>query len=269
MFEKFGDYMFYLLTTPLKKSKKTNQFYIFCKVVGKLFDRTKRDINIMREESFIKHASDNMLIVHGSDREMYRYDGESIENFRNRLLMKAIIAEWAGSKRGIMYALESVGYGDAKIEPVYTEFPERWAEFFVIFKRDADNNNPINFKCIRREIMLVKQAGSLPYYRFIYDIVFDYQDKEKLDCPKITNRMYISYWNTYAMLNGVYNLDGKILLDAESNLFPTKITNRMDIENFEETLTGKVVKNTMWHLNGVYKLNGERKLNAMVIEEVL
>ena len=51
MFEKFGEYMFFLLCAPLKKAKKTvNQFYIFFKVAGKLFDQCKLDLFRLREE---------------------------------------------------------------------------------------------------------------------------------------------------------------------------------------------------------------------------
>lgn len=269
MFEKFGDYMFYLLTTALKNDKNSNQFYIFCKVIGKLFDQTKQDIMKLRRESMILSSSNVMLQVHGQDREMYKYDGETDENFRNRLLMKAIIAEWAGSKKGIAYALQSVGYDDSVISPVWEEYPERWAEFFVMFQRDADNDSQINFKCIRREVMLVKQASALPYFRFIYTIVFDYENQEKLDCPKMTNRIYMNFWNIYAMLNGRYNLDGETYLDAELDLFSTKMTNRMSIETSGEIVSGKVIKDTMWYLDGTYSLSGERKLNAAIIEEVL
>lgn len=58
MFEKFSDYMYSLLFTPLKKVRQAvNQFYLFFKVVGKLFDDTKADIFRVREESMIASAS--------------------------------------------------------------------------------------------------------------------------------------------------------------------------------------------------------------------
>jgi hypothetical protein len=54
MFDKFGDYMFSLLFGPLLKVKKAvNQFYLFFKVVGKLFDEIKTAIFTVRAESMI------------------------------------------------------------------------------------------------------------------------------------------------------------------------------------------------------------------------
>ena len=62
MFEKFSDYMYSLLFTPLKKiSQVRNQFYIFFRIIGKLFDDTKADIFRVREESMIASASTMML----------------------------------------------------------------------------------------------------------------------------------------------------------------------------------------------------------------
>ena len=45
MIENFIEYMWYLLTTPLKKLKKAlNKWYILCRVFGKRFDEAKEDI---------------------------------------------------------------------------------------------------------------------------------------------------------------------------------------------------------------------------------
>jgi hypothetical protein len=129
MFDNFGDYMFSLLFTPLKKVKKAvNQFYIFFKVVGKLFDKTKEDIFKVREESMIITASEPILNVHGKDRGMTRLKGESIEGYRTRLSMKGIIAEKAGSLPGVILAVKALGYQNVRVEPMYLTDPTRWAE---------------------------------------------------------------------------------------------------------------------------------------------
>ena len=45
MFDNYADYMYSLLTAPLKQVKKaSNQFYLFFKVVGALYDQTVQDI---------------------------------------------------------------------------------------------------------------------------------------------------------------------------------------------------------------------------------
>ncbi|MCY9758871.1 hypothetical protein M5X00_32150, partial [Paenibacillus alvei] len=111
MFEKFSDYMYYLLISPWKKVvRKENQFYIFLKVIGKLFDQTKEDIFRVREESMIITASEQMLNEHGRERDMPRLKGEDIEAYRLRLMMKNMIATQAGTEQGILTALKALGY---------------------------------------------------------------------------------------------------------------------------------------------------------------
>lgn len=164
MFEKFQDYMYYLLVGPLKKVSKTkNQFYILFKVFGKLFDQTKQDIFRVREESMIVSASEKMLEEHGRDRAMKRLKGESVENYRTRLSMKNIIAEQAGTYEGILLALKALGYEQSKIEPFYIHDPSRWAEFIIYLKSKTPSS--INdIRVIDNEVMKVKPASGKPSY---------------------------------------------------------------------------------------------------------
>ena len=132
MFEKFSDYMYSLLFTPLKKIKQAaNQFYIFFRVIGQLFDDTKEDIFRVREESMVASASEIMLAEHGKDRDMARLKGETVEGYRTRLSMKALIAEKAGTEQGILLALAALGYEHSYIERMALHDPERWAEFII------------------------------------------------------------------------------------------------------------------------------------------
>ena len=79
-YDHFGEYMFDLLFAPLKKGKRAvNQFYIFFKVIGRVFDGLKEDALRVRDETNIATASPVMLPVHGQDRNMPRLAGESIE----------------------------------------------------------------------------------------------------------------------------------------------------------------------------------------------
>lgn len=132
MFSNFGDYMFDLLFSPLKKVKKSlNQFYIFFKVIGKRFDAAKQEIFRVRQESSIVTASEAMLQVHGADRDMVRLQGETIDGYRTRLAMRAIIAEEAGSNEGIRYLARAFGYDNVEITPGVK--PDKWAEATVLF----------------------------------------------------------------------------------------------------------------------------------------
>lgn len=132
MFETFGEYMFFLLNSPLKKAAKSiNQWHMFFKVVGKLFDQTKQDIFRIREESMIVSASEKMLEQHGLDRGMVRLKGETVESYRTRLSMKNIIAEAAGTNEGIRYVAKGFGYDNVSIVP--SSDPLKWSEVSVQF----------------------------------------------------------------------------------------------------------------------------------------
>jgi hypothetical protein len=164
MFEKFQDYMYYLLYGPLKKiTKLKNQFYILFKVFGKVFDQTKQDIFRVREESMIISASEKMLEEHGRDRVMKRLKGESVENYRMRLSMKNIIAEKAGTNEGILLALKALGYEQSRIEPFYIHDPDRWAEF-TIYLASKQQSGVNDITVIDSEVMKVKPASGLPAY---------------------------------------------------------------------------------------------------------
>ncbi|MGN9098652.1 hypothetical protein ACTNAX_16670, partial [Flintibacter porci] len=85
-FETFGAYMFDLLFAPLKRGKRAaNQFFIFFKVIGRIFDGMKKDAFRLRDELNVATASPVMLPVHGQDRDMPRLEGESIENYQATL----------------------------------------------------------------------------------------------------------------------------------------------------------------------------------------
>lgn len=162
--DQFGEYFFHLLNTPLKKIRMvSNQFYVFFRVIGKLYDDSKRDIFRVRQESMVITASEFMLNEHGKDRSMMRLAGEGVEQYRKRLAMKGIIAEQAGSRQGIMLALKALGYDLAYIEPLYAEEASRWAEF-TIYLRGKYPSGVNDLMVIDNEVMRVKQASSKPSY---------------------------------------------------------------------------------------------------------
>ena len=166
MFKKFADYLFYLLPAPLKKERQKNQFYLFFKVTGRIFDDMKQDILRLRRQRYISPQDKALLEVTGQDRGMFRMRTESIDRFRNRLQMKAIIAELAGSEKGILLAIASLGL-QAAIEPLWKTDPARWAEIFIDIQV-PEEEGLIDYDSILSEVMKVKQASTLPHFRFTY-----------------------------------------------------------------------------------------------------
>lgn len=163
-FDTFGEYMFDLMIAPFKRGKRAvNQFYIFFKVVGRIFDGMKADAFRVRDEANVASASPVMLPVHGQDRDMPRLPGEDIESYRTRLSMKGIISEWGGTKTGILYALTALGYEESTIEPFSLQDPERWAEF-IVFLKGSKQGGINNLAVIDAEVRKVKEASSKPSY---------------------------------------------------------------------------------------------------------
>lgn len=170
-FENFGEYMFDLLFAPLKKGKRaTNQFHIFFRVMGREFDDIKTAIFKVRNEANVASCSEEMLAVHGQDRDMPRLEGESFEAYRTRLSMKGIISEWGGTRKGILYALTSLGYRGSRVERLSQQEPKRWAEFDIYLNpgRDEVIRDPL---VIYREVQKVKEGSSkLNSIRFTLDL---------------------------------------------------------------------------------------------------
>ena len=151
-YDHFGEYMFDLLFAPLKKGKRAvNQFFIFFKVIGRVFDGLKEDALRVRDETNIATASPVMRA------------GESVEGYRTRLAMKGIIAEKGGLKDGILYALAALGYEQSTIEPFALQDPERWAEF-IVFLKGSQQSGVNDLNVIDAEVCKVKEGSSKPAY---------------------------------------------------------------------------------------------------------
>lgn len=132
MARNFGEYMFDLLFAPLRKgAKAVNQFYIFFQVTGRAFDEVKAAFFQIREEANAASCSEDMLPIHGEDRDMVRLEGETMENYRTRLMLKGAISEMAGLNSGIRYLARAFGYDEVQIEPGAK--PDHWAEATVWF----------------------------------------------------------------------------------------------------------------------------------------
>lgn len=262
MFDKLGDWLFSLLPGPLKKQKNRNQFAIFLSVIGSVFDDIKTDMLRMREESIIFTASPCMLDVFAAERDMFRIAGESEEDFRNRLMAKADIAAMAGTSRGILYALWTVGYTNCTIDPLYKTDPARWAEVYISFHMDSvEKDNSIDFACIKREVQKTKQASTLPHYRFFYPTEF--QGTEQVGETILTNLINIAFYDGVLFLDGSWLLDGKHKLDAELVQLDTSCTIRMYVEGQEILGELKItVNNNLWYLDGTVELSGTHTLNA-------
>lgn len=250
MIENFTEYMWYLLTTPLKKLKKAlNKWYILCRVFGKRFDEAKEDILRARDEGMVATCSNEMLQVHAADRGLSRYQGEEMENFRSRIAMYEDICMLGGTNEGILLAIRTLGYPAPQIirandMAVYRDVSDnRWAEFYVILKMGADERHPISFPILQKTVRRWKEVGAKDNYYFIFRI----DD-----------------------LIGNINNRGRVILRAQgSNCIATSGRICLPLLAGMSSDTGLTIeiKNNLFYLDGTYKMDGEKTLSTYDIRE--
>ena len=101
----------------------------------------------LRKESLIETCSNCMLEVAGQDRDMVQLKARLMMHTPKRLQMKAKIAEMAGTRQGLLYALDALGYSNCTIEPLYITDASRWAEININFLTGSvDEDRTIDFQ---------------------------------------------------------------------------------------------------------------------------
>ena len=250
MIENFIEYMWYLLTTPLKKLKKAlNKWYILCRVFGKRFDEAKEDILRAREEGMVATCSHEMLPVHGADRRLTRYEGEHPENFRSRIAMYEEICKLGGTNEGVLLAVRTLGYtspvlvrandltgfshftldgswlldGSRTLESDTIE--NRWAEFYIVIVMDADEEHPISFDIMRKTVRKWKEVGAKDNYFFKYNLSI--RQPHTGNFLEVLYKKHLFYYD-YRKLDGMWKLDGSYMLDAEMTPVGTRIGYRYE-----------------------------------------
>lgn len=213
MFDKFADYMYYLLISPLKKiSKSRNQWYKLMKVLGKRFDDALDSIYLARDQTAVATCDPEMLQFHAEDRGITRYAGESDENFRIRITNYTEILKLGGTDEGVLLAVRSLGYHNVSKKTARDiGCPDRWAEFYIIIQMHVDEQHPIDLHILRKQVRKVKQVGAKDNYLFGYNALEIRKEKEMAFTAEY--RMPLYYFGGLR-LDGSWLLDGSRVLDA-------------------------------------------------------
>lgn len=266
--DKFGEYMFYLLSTPFKQvEKKKNQWYIFFKTVGEVFDANKAAFQTARKESMVKTASEVMLPEHGADRGLSRYEGETWENYRIRIMMYAATCELGGTDVGTRRAVEALGFADVKTVPCYKikGQEDRWAEFYVVITRDIDDPFDVDHNIIRKEVRRVKIASGKDNYMFVF-VFPEWYEPLAFAAPRFTFRNIVTLYNNN-LFNGLQYNNGQITHDNIIQNYPTRWHMRTQAEQ-QLTVNYKLTNYHHWRANDGGSLNdGSKCFDACIIEE--
>ncbi len=171
MFQKFADYIYYLLPSPFKRLKKSvNQWYIFCKVIGQWFDEVKNDLLKAVDETTIATCSDELLIYYGEDRNLTQYKNEGNEEFRSRIAMTDEMEYLGGTMEGVLLAAKTTGLQNVEYYwlPEVTGDYSRWAEFYLFVYDSLDNGKlNVDFNVLRKNVRNVKCSEAKDNYRYI------------------------------------------------------------------------------------------------------
>ena len=248
MYDKFCDYMYYLLTSPFKRIKKhVNQWYILFKVLGRYFDEDMENLYRALEETMVESCSIEMLPVHAAERRMTRYQGEENENFRKRISSYMEVLKLGGTNPGVLLAAKTLGYDDIEIirADVVTGDKERWAEFFVIIQMNAEHPHPISFPILVKNIRKAKAVGAKDNYLFRYQTENDNKLEEHL-----------------------YRI---VLRNTATARLPMKKRAVFRVKAVHENTqtVSIIIVHDVWRFDGTYRFNGEKRFNAYIKEDKL
>lgn len=244
MFEKFCDYMYYLLTSPFKKIKKSkNQWYKLFKVLGEYFDDGMESIEKAREQTMLATCDVEMLPVHAADRKLTKYTGEEDENFRSRIANYTEVCRLGGTDPGLILAVKALGYpnpekimanvlngrvyyetdgswildGSRNLEA--GELEDRWAEFYIVNNMSVDDEHPVSTAILKKEVRRVKEVGAKDNYLFRYSLAVH---EPHSTGSRVDYWWRIFYWS-YRKTDGHWNTDGQYMLDSSISNYPVKI----------------------------------------------
>ena len=171
MFQKFADYLYYLLPAPFKRIKKDiNQWYILWKVIGSKYDEVQNDLEQAANETTIATCSDALLVYHGADRHLTQYKNEGSEEFRSRIAMADEMEYLGGTKDGLILSAKATGVKKAEYYwlPEVTGDYDRWAEFYLFVYDSLDGEKlDVDFDVLRNNIRDVKNSESKDNYRWV------------------------------------------------------------------------------------------------------
>ena len=291
MFDKFCDYMYYLLTSPFKQiKKKLNQWYILFRVLGKRFDEAMDQLYDAREQTMLATCDPVMLPVHAEDRKMTQYPGEDAENFRARIANYPEVLRLGGSDPGVLLAVWTLGYESPEMIKandfkgrVYFEtdgswnldgsrvleageLPDRWAEFYIVIRMGVDDSHPISTAILKKEVRKTKYVGAKDNYSFQYSLSVH---EPHSTGSRADFRWKLFFWN-YRKADGSWLTDGSIMLDSDRAVHRIKDVYRSSVTHVEEIRQARMHRqHNLFYLDGSWMTEGSRILDAWEQEIII
>lgn len=280
MYEKFCDYMYYLLTSPFKRIKKSvNQWYILFRVLGNRFDDAMESIYKAQEQTMIATCDPLFLQIHADERKMKRYAGEEDENFRKRIANCAEVLRLGGSDEGVLLAIKTLGYNNPEIVKanVYTgrckydesgqlyiadeSKEDRWAEFYVLIQMSVDERHPISTEILKKEVRKQKYVGAKDNYCFEYQCVTHFLTHQMIMSE---HRMTLSFWD-YFKMDGSWVMDGTYMMNSEIREYSIGCCCTFKIVSTEKIgRLSRHLEHNLFYMDGSWIMDGSKILDAYV-----
>ena len=260
--------------SPLKILQGKSEIYKLFNVLGNEFDEFKNNVLEVEKQSNIFSAKNFYLDILASDRNIARFQNETDEDLRRRIMLKPDVMKMAGTKKGVILALKSLNY-DANIEPCYLIDKNRWAEFNVIINDSLIKKSVYNFEIIKKTVMEVKQASSKPNWVFRYDLYNNFDNKfiYKLDLIHSINfwdsNYNKSYNNGVLIFNGDFSNNGyKSSNINESTLKMLDLDIHIKFINSIDNLI-KIETTTDYFNDGTYNFDGRITNNSGIGVDII
>lgn len=136
-----------------------------------------------------------------------------------------------------------------------------------VFKLDFIGDGTLDAATVKTMVNRLKQSHTSYLINDRIIIVLDNRKLEKSTMPGMTIRARFFFWKDKAVDEG-WKLDENVtgILQKLQIRLKQKIEILVPQEKAEASI---IVKKNEWYLNGVYRLDGSKKLNAKITEEVL
>ena len=273
MFDKFCDYMYYLLTSPFKRVKKSiNQWYILFRVLGRRFDDALESLYNAEEQTMLATCEPEMLPVHAEDRKMARYPGEEDENFRARIANYPEVLRLGGSDPGVLLAVRTLGYATPELVKanefkgrVYYQTDGTW-NLDGGYLLDSDRSRyPVKIGFRYKGFMVFPYNVSKLNERFEIHI----REPDGQIGQRAVFHIPLFYWD-YRKTDGSWLTDGSCLLDSDRTVYKVRDGYRTSISHKEEIRQARMHRqHNLFYLDGSWLTDGSRVLDAWEQEIII
>jgi len=128
----------------------------------------------LRQNRFPQLASNEALYLIAKERAIEKFDFETVEEFRQRVINALDWHSLKGTVKGIKTILEIYGFKNVKITPVLKTDPNRWTEFRV----ETTSERQINAETAQLVIDIVNKLK--PTHEKLREIILSYLSKAQV-----------------------------------------------------------------------------------------